>query len=193
MNDTQKTDYPSFSGTLLIAMPDMEDDRFVHSLVYIFEHSEKGAMGVVINKKMGEVSLADLLEQLEIKIPEKNTHMDVHYGGPVETERGFVIHSTDVTVESSFFVDKDLAVTSTFDILKSLATDKGPSKALFALGYAGWTPGQLEEEIKHNAWLTIPATPDLIFTDAYDKAAWEQALQSVGISSNTMVSGFGTA
>ena len=153
----------------LIAMPGMKDDRFARTVIYICAHSEEGAMGLIINQAQ-QMRFPDLLVQLgilneqeAIRLPVKTRDFVIRNGGPVDRSRGFVLHSDDFTVESSMPVSEDICLTATVDILRAISAGRGPSKALMALGYAGWGAGQLESEIAANGWLTCPANPDMLF------------------------------
>lgn len=168
------------TGKLLIAMPGMGDPRFEHSVVFLCEHSEQGAMGLIVNKPAADVRLSDLLEQLDIE-PADGSDAGVHFGGPVEGTRGFVLHSGEY--ESSLQtmqVSPDFAMTATLDILEDIASGKGPERSLMMLGYAGWGPMQLESEIAANGWLTVDADPRLVF-DTADRSKWSAALQALGV------------
>ncbi|MEZ5841195.1 MAG: YqgE/AlgH family protein [Hyphomicrobiales bacterium] len=175
-------------GQLLIAMPNMEDDRFARSVVYICAHSEDGAMGIVINQLSDEIDFSELLVQLdivaegeEIRLPAPVHAMHVHRGGPVEPGRGFVLHSADYYIDNSTLpINEGVCLTATLDILKAIAEGKGPERSLLALGYAGWAPGQLEAEIQANGWLYCDADPDLIFDDALE-GKYDRALKRIGI------------
>jgi putative transcriptional regulator len=164
------TKSPYLDGQLLIAMPGMSDPRFDRSVIYMCAHSEQGAMGIIINKTTPMMSFGDLLSQLDItgddhmEPPPELMGMPVLFGGPVEQGRGFVLHTSDYfTADSSLPVAENIALTATVDILRAMATGKGPHRAVLALGYAGWAPGQLENEIQHNGWLTCQADEDLVF------------------------------
>jgi len=172
-------------GQMLIAMPTMGDERFARSLIYMCAHSSEGAMGIIVNQPAAHISFRDLLVQLnvlgdedKIEVPAR---VKVLKGGPVDTQRGFVLHSADFYVENSTLpIDEGVCLTATLDILKAIARGDGPRSALLALGYAGWAPGQLEQEIHQNGWLHCPADPDLIFgTDIERK--YEKALRKIGI------------
>lgn len=169
------------SGKLLIAMPGMGDPRFDHSVVYMCAHSGDGAMGLIVNKPAGDVRFEDLLEQLNIQQTEARRRVPVNYGGPVETGRGFVLHSSDYDSNSSTLrVDDAIGMTATLDILEDLARGDGPAQCLLALGYAGWGPGQLESELQRNGWLTCDADNEIVFeTPAARK--WQAALKRLGI------------
>lgn len=171
----------SLTGQLLIAMPGMLDPRFQRSVIYMCAHSEDGAMGLVINKLFGTVTFQDLLEQLNLSLPTLRNNLPVHYGGPVESGRGFVLHSTDYVREGTLLVDDDVALTATIDILRSVADGHGPKRCLLLLGYAGWGPGQLDTEIQANGWLTVPCDERLLFDSDLD-TKWEKAIAKLGVS-----------
>ena len=186
--DSDASDRSYLDGQLLIAMPVMEDERFARSVIYVCAHSSEGAMGIIVNRPAGSIDFPDLLVQLDIikksdqiKLPETAEAMKVMKGGPVETGRGFVLHSSDFFIEDATLpIDDGICLTATVDILKAIAKGAGPKHAMLALGYAGWAPGQLETEIQDNGWLHCPADPDLIFgRDAEDKYA--RALHKIGI------------
>ena len=179
----------SLRGQFLVAMPDMQDERFAHTVVFVCSHSEdEGAMGLVVNKLMPDLHFADLMAQFDIKVNDEDEEesrkiyeQPIVVGGPVETGRGFVLHTADFeTRDNSVNVADDLCLSTTMDVLKSIADGDGPEHALLALGYCGWEPGQLEGEISDNGWLTIPATSELIFNTPMDKR-YDKALKSVGI------------
>jgi putative transcriptional regulator len=166
-------------GQMLIAMPTMLDPRFQRTVLYICTHSKDGAMGIVVNRVFGEVTFHQLLVQLGIE-GGGHLHRQVHFGGPVESGRGFVLHSTDFVQDDSLVVSEGLALTGTLDILRAIADGKGPEQSLFALGYAGWGPGQLDDEIHSNGWLSVPADKAILFDGDLD-TKWERALQGFGI------------
>lgn len=175
-------------GHLLIAMPSMADQRFARSVVYICAHSSDGAMGIVINKLASEVSFRDLLVQLEVVQARKEQHLPgrvdrvrVHRGGPVETGRGFVLHSADFFLENATLPIADgVCLTATLEILRAISEGRGPERALLALGYAGWAPGQLEFEIQSNGWLHSQADAALIFDDDVEQK-YDRALAKLGV------------
>jgi len=175
------------TGSLLLAMPQMKDDRFMRSVVYICAHTSDGAMGLVINKVVESVNFPELLDQLNISSGSANREIRVHFGGPVETGRGFVLHSADYVQDATLVINEHFALTATVDILKSIANGEGPQKSILALGYAGWEPGQLDQEIQANGWLSLPADNDLVF-DAKPNTKWEKAMGKIGIDFN-MLSG----
>ena len=187
-------------GQLLIAMPAMGDERFSRSVIYLCAHSSEGAMGIVINQQAPNISFTELLDQLNIapdedriSLPESLASMAVHFGGPVETGRGFVLHSADYFKdESTLPIDERMCLTATIDILRDIARGSGPDKALLALGYAGWGPGQLEDEIQSNGWLNCPADPGLIF-DSEIGRKYNKALGSLGVDPIRLVNDSGHA
>jgi putative transcriptional regulator len=166
---------PYLDGQLLIAMPGMSDPRFERSVIYMCAHSEQGAMGIIINKTTPMMSFGELLSQLDLagedalSPPDELMQMPVLFGGPVEQGRGFVLHTSDYfTADSSLPVAENIALTATVDILRAMAKGEGPQRAVLALGYSGWAPGQLENEIQHNGWLTCQADEDLVFGVDFD-------------------------
>jgi len=187
-------------GQMLIATPAMSDDRFARCLIYICAHSPEGAMGIVVNQPAANINFPDLLVQLDV-IPEtdaiqvqaRREDIRVLKGGPVETGRGFVLHSADFFIENSTLpIDEGICLTATLDILKAIARGTGPANAILALGYAGWAPGQLESEIQKNGWLHCPADPELIFgTDTDQK--YVKALRKIGIDIGMLSSEVGHA
>ena len=171
---------PYLAGQLLIAMPGMQDPRFVKTVIYMCAHNADGAMGLVVNRAMESLSFPDMLEQLGIKTGGCDDKINIHFGGPVESGRGFVLHSRDYLKDATMVVDQDVALTATVDILKAIAGGEGPRESLLALGYAGWGQGQLDTEIKSNGWLHVAADSDLVFgPDQGDK--WQRAMDKIGI------------
>lgn len=198
--DDEKSPSSYLDGQLLVAMPSMADSRFSRSVVYLCAHSSDGAMGIIINQHAPHISFCELLEQLNIASEEESIRMPtdlrsmaVHVGGPVETGRGFVLHSADYYAEDSTLpIDEGVCLTATIDILRAMARGSGPDKALLALGYAGWAPGQLESEIQSNGWLNCPADPELIFGQNIE-TKYHQALQKIGIDPGRLVNDSGRA
>jgi putative transcriptional regulator len=187
-------------GQILIAMPVMDDPRFERSVIYLCAHSPEGAMGIIVNRPAGSIDVPGLLVQLDIikkaeqiKLPENAESMKVLRGGPVETGRGFVLHSSDFFIEDATLqIDDGICLTATVDILKAIAKGSGPKHAILALGYAGWAAGQLENEIQHNGWLHCAADPDLIFgADADEK--YLRALRKIGIDPGMLSTNAGHA
>lgn len=169
------------TGQLLIAMPGMNDPRFMHSVIYMCAHSDDGAMGLIINKPVAEIGLRELLSQLDIDASDDLKPGPVHFGGPVEQGRGFVLHSTDYeSPVATLKVEGGLSMTATLDVLEEIGAGRGPTSRLLALGYAGWGPGQLEAEIGQNGWLTCAASDELVF-DLPNPEKWEAALKTLGV------------
>jgi len=187
-------------GQMLIAMPAMNDERFARAVIYVCAHSTEGAMGIVVNHPAANIKFPDLLVQLEvipaserIQLPTRAEDVKVLKGGPVETGRGFVLHSADFFIENSTLpIDEGICLTATLDILKAIARGNGPASAILALGYAGWAPGQLEQEIQQNGWLHCTADPELIFGQDTD-AKYEKALRKIGIDLGMLSSEAGHA
>lgn len=168
------------AGQLLIAMPGMADPRFQRTVIYLCAHNEDGAMGLVVNKLFGNITFSDLLEQLDMDAPAVGADTPVHYGGPVESGRGFVLHSTDYVREGTLVVDEEVALSATIDILRALSNGAGPERSILLLGYAGWGPGQLDAEIHANGWLTAPCQESLLF-DPDLSAKWERSIATLGV------------
>ena len=175
-----KRDATFLDGQLLIAMPGMGDLRFERTVIFLCAHSAEGAMGLIVNKPAPELSFADLLAQLKIPASIDLKRTRVHFGGPVEHGRGFVLHTSDYAVRESSPVSAEFSMTATIDILQDMAKGTGPRQALLALGYAGWGPGQLEAEIQANGWLIAPADADIVFGQR-DGEKWGAALRSIAI------------
>lgn len=186
------------SGQLLLAMPSMTDPRFDGSVIYICTHSEEGAMGLVINKLCDNIDFPDLLSQLNIDHTDDEgtenslDNITLHEGGPVESGRGFILHSADYVQETTLIISETIALTATIDILMAIAADEGPQDYLIALGFSGWGRGQLENEIMKNSWLSIEADEELVFrTDLELKLA--RALAKLGVDISMLSTQFGTA
>ena len=173
------SDGDSLTGKLLIAMPAMDDPWFERSVIYLCAHSEEWAMGLMLNRLVDSLSFPDLLEQLGIQ-PATERPIQVHFGGPVETGRGFVLHSTEYLQDSSLQIDEMVALTATVDILRDIAHDRGPRHHLLALGYAGWGPGQLDSEIQSNGWLIVDPDEALLFDPNLDRK-WQMAVDKIGL------------
>ncbi len=167
-------------GHMLVAMPQMSDPRFARSVIYLCAHSSDGAMGLVVNKLIDSITFPDLLRQLNIDEASSTDQIRIHFGGPVESGRGFVLHSDDYVQESTLVVNEGIALTAHIDVLRAIVNDEGPRRSLLALGYAGWAPGQLDAEIQANGWLHVDPDDDLIFGGDLDKK-WEQAINKLGI------------
>jgi len=180
-------------GQLLIAMPGMGDPRFNHSVIYMCAHSDEGAMGLIINKPAMDMTFTNLLKQLEIVPASDARDIRVHFGGPVEHGRGFVLHSTDYAPNpSTLQVGGGIGMTATLDILEDIAQGHGPEASMLALGYSGWGPGQLENEIASNGWLTCDATPELVF-EGPAETKWQAALKAMGVDALMLSSEAGRA
>ena len=191
---------PNLEGQLLIAMPGMPDSRFARSVVYMCSHSQEGAMGLIINKLADDLRFGDLLKQVKLFDDDETIEFNgddadrpVHTGGPVETSRGFVLHSPDYQTPSATITITDgICLTATTGILKAIATGNGPEYAMLALGYSGWGPGQLESELGANGWLNCPADPDLVFAED-PSIKYDRALSVLGVDPSHLVSTAGRA
>ncbi|MCB9988136.1 MAG: YqgE/AlgH family protein [Rhodospirillales bacterium] len=179
MTTDNKNEHNSLTGKLLMAMPGIGDPRFDKAVIYICAHDQNGAMGLVINNTLEGMTLDILLKQFDIQL-EDEADIPVLEGGPVETARGFILHSPDFNLDDTVKVDERLSVTGTIDALRAVAKGDGPQKMLFILGYAGWGAGQLDQEIQQNAWLTADADCDLIFLTSPEEK-WEAAVSMLGI------------
>lgn len=186
------------NGQLLLAMPSMSDPRFSKAVIYICTHTEEGAMGLVINKPCDNIDFPDLLKQLSIDTLKKEANqklmsdITLHEGGPVESGRGFILHSADYVQETTLIISETVALTATIDILTAIAEGEGPRDYLIALGFSGWGKGQLEDEILRNSWLTIEADDELVFrTDLELK--FPRAMSKLGVDISMLSSHFGSA
>lgn len=188
-SETQKFDSDSFlQGKLLVAMPGMSDPRFEQSVIFMCVHSDEGAMGIIINKAIDGIEFQEMLDRLEVNTGKKAPKVPILFGGPMQTTRGFVLHSGDFRSSeenSTLEVTSEISLTTTLDILRAMGSGTGPEKSLFALGYAGWDGGQIEDEIRANAWIHCDADPGLVFDTSLD-AKWNGALGKLGID----ISGF---
>lgn len=181
------------TGKLLVAMPQMMDVRFAQSVILMCSYGKDGAMGLILNKPSTDIRMSDVLDQLDIEPTKEAAGMVVHFGGPVETGRGFVLHSQDYQSSlQTLQVPGGFGMTATLDILEEIARGMGPAKALMMLGYAGWGPGQLDREIAQNGWLTADASPALVF-DTPARHKWTAALESIGVEPLTLSSDAGHA
>jgi len=176
------------TGQLLVAMPQMGDPRFERTVIYLCAHTAEGAMGLVVNRALENVRLPDLLRQLGIPDLGHSEAIRVHFGGPVETGQGFILHSADYVQDATLMVGGGVGLTATLDILKDIARGTGPNRSLLALGYAGWGAGQLESEIQANGWLTAPSDESLLF-DHDLETKWERALAKIGVDIRLLSSG----
>ncbi|TNF93458.1 MAG: YqgE/AlgH family protein [Gammaproteobacteria bacterium] len=174
------------TNQLLIAMPALQDPSFSHTVSYICEHNEEGAMGLVINRPLG-ITVSELFEQIEIDInpTSEHTKQQVYLGGPVQQERGFVLHTLTHDWDSTLQITDNLAITTSLDILKAIASGEGPENFLLALGYAGWGAGQLEQEILGNAWLSGPANEEILFRSPTEER-WKEAASIIGVDMSSL-------
>jgi putative transcriptional regulator len=163
------------TGQLLIAMPAMTTPHFSQAVIYVCAHTPEGAMGIVLNRPLASPSFGDLLEQLDVSPVPPVRCIDLFRGGPVDSARGFVLHTTDWTGDGSLMVDGEVALTASLDVLKAIADGGGPQRGFLALGYAGWGPGQLDQEMQDNAWLSAPSSVDLLF-DSGHETKWRRAM-----------------
>ena len=189
---SEAPDRDSLTGQLLIAMPAMPDPRFAHSVIFMCMHDERGAMGIIVNQVVDGLDFEKLLEQVGIKDEPPKRRIAIHVGGPVESGRGFVLHSSDYGLDSTLDVDGGIRLTQSIEVLKEISRGGGPRRCLLALGYAGWGPGQLEREIKQNGWLNVAADEELIFGAAIDDK-WRLALAKMGIDPTMLSSSAGRA
>jgi len=190
----------SLKGQFLVAMPQMGDERFQDSVIFMVGHGDEGAMGLVVNHSLDDMRFGDILEELElgektdiIRLPERIRDREVLRGGPVQRGRGFVLHSPDYFRDgNSYTVSEEICLTATLDVLKAVAFGNAPTDSVFALGYCGWSPGQLEGEIRGNGWLTVPFDRDLLFTTPLERR-YDRALGRLGITRATLSSTAGRA
>ncbi len=179
-------------GQLLIAMPNIGDPRFDRSVIFMCAHTEEGAMGIILNKIAEEITFDDLLEQLEITVPEASEQIRIHSGGPVDTGRGFVLHTRDYLQNTTMPVGESYGLTATVDILRSIAEGEGPQRSLLALGYAGWGAGQLDSEIQANGWLHTEADMELVFDNMLE-TKWTRAVHKLGVDPSFLTGDAGHA
>ncbi len=177
----------------LIAMPALADFNFSHAVVYICAHNDQGAMGIVINRPLVDLKLGEVLAQLNIESDKSElVNQEVYLGGPVQPERGFIIHRPNNEWQSTLVTSDDIGVTSSQDILFAMVQGQGPEEFVVSLGYSGWEAGQLEQEVGSNLWLTVPADPEVLFNTPFDKR-WERAAQGLGIDMSNLSSDSGHA
>jgi putative transcriptional regulator len=168
------------TGQLLIAMPLMDTPHFTQAVIYLCAHTAEGAMGIVLNRPLSRPSFDDLLEQLEVLPAPPVRRIELFRGGPVDSARGFVLHTSDWTGDGSLMVDDQVALTASLDVLKAIADGGGPAHGFLALGYAGWGPGQLDQEMQDNAWLSAPASLDILF-DRDHETKWRRAMATLKV------------
>jgi putative transcriptional regulator len=192
MTNPDQSAQNDFVGQILLAMPAMSDPRFERAVIYMCAHNADGAMGIVINKTLDSIDFRELLGELVITVGPGFRDVPVHFGGPVENQRGFVLHSKDYSHTETLLVDDSIGLTATIKVLRDMASGDGPARSILALGYAGWGPGQLESEIHQNAWLTVPASDELLFDSANDEK-WERAFNSIGVDLSVLSGSSGRA
>jgi len=182
----------SLAGHLLIATPVVQESCFERSVIFMCSHNQEGAMGVIVNYPVQDIGLNDVLEQLDIESAPSGIEFPIHFGGPVDAGRGFVVHSPDYASNDHLFKEGNIVVTASAAILHAVAEGKGPRQGILALGYAGWSPGQLEAEIEAGSWLVVPASAPLVFAPDND-TKWNLALASLGIDMGHLSSEVGHA
>tara|TARA_B100000214_G_scaffold357554_1_gene317319 strand:+ start:1509 stop:2060 length:552 start_codon:yes stop_codon:yes gene_type:complete len=175
----------NLTGQLLISMPSQEDERFEKSVIYMCAHSKDGAMGIIINKKIDYDLYPDLLQQLGIDNPLIGKKLYIRYGGPVESGRGFVLHSDEFIRKETLTIDKGIALTSTSEFFDDLSKGNGPKNSILALGYAGWGPGQIESELISNSWMTLRTDSNFIFDESVSNK-WNDAYDLLGVDPNKL-------
>ena len=173
------------TGQILVSMPSLQDERFYKTVIYMCAHSKDGSMGIIINKKIDHDLYPDLLKQLGIDQPLKNKKFFIRYGGPIESRRGFILHSDDSIRKETLSIDKGVALTNTAGFFDDLAKNSGPKYSILALGYTGWGPGQLEYEIKKNSWVNLPIESSFLF-DEKVTTKWADAYKLMGINSSNL-------
>ena len=175
----------NLTGQVIVSMPSLEDERFFKTVIYMCAHSSEGSMGIIINKKIDYDLYPDLLEQLGIDTPLGNKKLFIRYGGPIESGRGFVLHSDDMIKKETLNIDKGVALTSTSEFFDDLSKGEGPKNSILALGYAGWGPGQLEFEIMQNSWMSLAVDTSFLFDDEVSRK-WKQAYKILGVDPNNV-------
>ena len=175
----------NLTGQFLISMPSLRDDRFDKTVIYMCAHSKEGAMGIIINKKIDYDLYPDLLEQLGIDRPHLNKKLYIRYGGPVESGRGFVLHSDEIVQKETLNIAKGIALTSTSEFFDDISKGSGPKNSILALGYAGWGPGQIELELASNSWMTLETDIDFIFDEKVSDK-WSDAYNLLGVDPNKL-------
>lgn len=170
----------SLAGHLLIATPIVQESCFARSVIYMCAHNESGAMGIIINYPVDNIDINEIFDQLEIEDKAPERKFPIHFGGPVEANRGFVLHSADAPSGDSLIQKDGIAVSASVSVLQELAQGKGPQQGMLVLGYAGWSPGQLESEIESGSWIVVPASRQLVF-DTDNETKWNVAISSLGI------------
>lgn len=180
------------TGQFLLAMPHMQDPRFEKAVIFICGHDTNGAMGLVVNKHLGDLTLKGLLEYLNLPKESIKRDLPIYFGGPVDTGRGFVLHSDDFSHPGTVPLNHHISLTATLDVLQSIADGDGPKDCLLAMGYVGWGPGQLDSELHGNQWLQVEADPDTLFHVPIEKK-WEIAIAKLGVTPETISEDVGQA
>ena len=180
------------TGQFLLAVPYMQDPRLERTVIYICGHDTNGAMGLVVNKYLGDLTLRGLLEYLNLPRESIIQDLPIHFGGPVDTGRGFVLHSDDFTHPGTVFLGNHIALTATIDVLQSIAEGKGPKDCLLAMGYMGWGPGQLDSELHSNRWLQMEADSEILFRTPIEKK-WDLSMSKLGVTPETLSEEVGQA
>ena len=203
-NFLESTKINDLSGQLLISLPNISDPRFEKSVIYICSHTSEGAIGITLNQRIGTLSYDNFFNKIVRDIKPKKSlfkrkynhknkdDISLYFGGPVESTRGFILHSGEYKVNDTLMIGKKIGLTTDIDIIRDIAYGDGPKKSLFALGYAGWSSGQLEREFEENSWLNIPADDDLIFNKNNQKK-WEQAIRKIGADPSMISNKIGNA
>lgn len=187
-------DIVALSGKCLIALPGIEDTRFTKSVIYVCVNSKEGSMGLMVNRPLGPIDFEDLFANSNINVSadEIIKNANIVFGGPMESSRGFVLHSAEYMLPSTLVLGEGIAITSTMDILAEIAVGRGPAESIIALGYVSWTAGQLEEELKGNTWVVAEASEELIFKTPFT-AKWQKAMKSIGVDVNRLNAQIGMA
>lgn len=182
----------SLAGKFLVALPTMKDQRFNKAVIYLCVHNEEGAMGLIVNKKLENLTFDDLLDQLSIESGADTRPIQINVGGPVESGRGFILHSNDYQKNGTHTIQDEIALTATVDILDDIANGMGPDQFFLALGYAGWGAGQLDAEVQANSWLVVDADSDLLFSENFEEK-WNLAASKLGFDINMLMTQGGHA
>jgi putative transcriptional regulator len=180
------------TGQFLLAMPHMQDPRFEKAVIFICGHDPNGAMGLVVNKYLGDLTLKGLLEYLNLSKDSIKRDLPIYFGGPNDTGRGFVLHSDDFNHPGTVFLGNHISLTATVDVLQAIAEGNGPKNCLLAMGYVGWGPGQLDAELHSNRWLQVEGDPDILFYSPIEKK-WEEAIAKLGVTPSVLSEEFGQA
>jgi len=182
----------NLTNQFLISMPNLKDPNFEKTVTYICVHNEEGAMGIVINRPL-EIGLGEIFQQMDISIDNMDANnKKIYHGGPLQTDHGFILHQVDKEWDSSIVISEDICITTSKDILKAIAEGEGPDESLVALGYAGWSAGQLEQELMDNTWLNGPANLEIIFNTSPEQC-WQSAANHIGVDIGKLSTDIGHA